>query len=681
MLTMIPTHGLNKDGALDPDGFGAYFFQTYWEVIHKELFDAVLQFFVSGWFLPNYNANTLILIPKIPNADIVEHYRPIAMANFKFKVISKIIADRLACILLSIDSNNQKDFIKGRNIKDCLCLASEVINILDKKAFGGNLALKIDITKAFDTLDWKFLLKVLKCFGFNQTFCNWIDVILSSTTLSISINGSQEGYFNCTRGVRQGDPLSPLLFCLAEEVLSRGISRLVDEGKVKLITGARNIQIPSHCLYADDIMIYCRGNIDSLIALHHLFTRYANSAGQIISAIKSTIFVGGISQGRLHNIVDLLGFQMGSLPFTYIGVPIFKGRPKSIYLQPITDKIKAKLSAWKASLLFIAGRVQLVKSVIFSMLTHSMSIYSWHVSLLKDIEKWIKNFIWSWDTSKRKLVTIAWKKICKPYSKGGLGLRSLISLNEAFNLKLCFDLMQSNEDWAKIVKGRAIRGNCAIKYHIFSSIWSSIKDKFPRVIDNSYWLLRDGRSINFWLDACCGDLIKDVLQLTIADFQGFPKLVCDYIHEGQWSIPQDIFIQYPTIRPIILQVIIPFEESEDKLVWKHTTNGELGLKDSYSFIKQPSTIFHWAKHIWRIDIPPSKSLVAWRVIHDKMPTDEKLQQRACSFSSMCSLCSSNAETTFHLFFECKFAFMIRCWFASILDSALHFQSIGHMDHL
>jgi hypothetical protein len=303
MLTMPPTHeeikaavfNLNKDGAPGPDGFGAFLFQTYWEIIHKELIDAIMQFFISGWILPDYNANTLILIPKHSNADSVDQYRPIAMANFKFKVISKIIADRLTSILPEIISSNQKGFIKGRNIKDCLCLASETINILDKKSSGGNLALKIDIKKAFDTLDWKFLLKVLNCFGFNQTFCNWVASILSSATLSISINGKQEGYFKCTRGVRQGDPLSLLLFCLAEEVLSRGITKLVEEGKVKLITGARNIQIPSHRLYADDIMIYCRGNFECLTALHNLFTRYANSAGQIISASKSTIYAGGIS--------------------------------------------------------------------------------------------------------------------------------------------------------------------------------------------------------------------------------------------------------------------------------------------------------------------------------------------------------------------------------------------------
>jgi len=152
------------------------------------------------------------------------------MANFKFKIISKIIADRLASIMPNLISEEQKGFIHGRNIQDSLCIASEATNLLHNKAFGGNLALNIDITKAFDTLEWPFLLNVLKKFGFNEIFCNWIHVILKSAFISISINGKAHGYFNCTRGVRQGDPLSSLLFSLAEDFLSRSISNLVSEG-------------------------------------------------------------------------------------------------------------------------------------------------------------------------------------------------------------------------------------------------------------------------------------------------------------------------------------------------------------------------------------------------------------------------------------------------------------------
>jgi hypothetical protein len=112
--------------------------------------------------MPNYNANTLILIPKTPNADSIDQFRPIALANFKFKIISKVLADdRLAQILPSIISKEQRGFVNGRNIEDCICLTSEAVNLLPKKAFGGNLALKIDISKAFDTLrSWDFLLNV-----------------------------------------------------------------------------------------------------------------------------------------------------------------------------------------------------------------------------------------------------------------------------------------------------------------------------------------------------------------------------------------------------------------------------------------------------------------------------------------------------------------------------------------
>jgi len=180
MLTMIPSHkeikvavfALNKDSAPGPDGYGAYFYQFFWNIVKEDVYKVVLQFFSFGWILPGYNSNIIALLPKSPNAISIDHYRSIAMSNFKFKVISKVLADRLAAIMPSIISQEQMRFIHDRNINDFLCIASEAANLLYNKAYGGNLVMKIDITKAFDNLDWHFLLKVLRNFGFNETFCH-----------------------------------------------------------------------------------------------------------------------------------------------------------------------------------------------------------------------------------------------------------------------------------------------------------------------------------------------------------------------------------------------------------------------------------------------------------------------------------------------------------------------------
>jgi len=279
---------MNKEGAPGPDGFGAVFFQCYWDIVKNDVINAVLEFFTRDWIVLNFNANTIILIPKVPDVINVGQYKPIALANFKFKIISKILVDRQAPFMNLIISPEQRGFVKGRNIKDGICITLEAINHLHQKAYAGNLAFKVDISKDFDTLEWKFLLRVLRKFGFSDRLRSCIHTILNFTTLSISVNGKQNGYFHCKRGVRQGDPLSLLLFFLffAEDVLSRSISNLVQQGTVELIKGSRSSYIPSQSLYVDDIMIFCKGKISSIHALMQLFNSYAQASCQVINPAK-----------------------------------------------------------------------------------------------------------------------------------------------------------------------------------------------------------------------------------------------------------------------------------------------------------------------------------------------------------------------------------------------------------
>jgi ribonuclease HI len=471
--------------------------------------------------------------------------------------------------------------------------------------------------------------------------------------------------------VRQGDPLSPLLFCLAEDVLSRSISKLVTEGKLFQIKGTRNTHVPSHAFYADDIMIYCKGNLSGLKALKELFTTYALESGQVISTSKSTIFSGSITPGRLALIVQHLGFKVGSLPFNYLGVPIFKGKPKACYLQPIADKIKNKLSSWKASLLSIAGRVQMVRSVVYSMIVYSISLYSWPVSLLKDLEKAIRNFIWSGDVDQRKLVTVSWKKVCRPFSQGGLNIRSLINLNKASNLLLGWNLLNSQSSWAVLLRDRVLRNNSHIHYHIFSSIWSSVKDELAGIRDNSTWLIGNGNNINFWNDDWWGNTLASHFNIPPNISSLLSSRVSDFVRNGTWCIPEALANIFPTLVTLVNEIPLPLEPDQDELLWKLTDDGRLTLKEAYKFKSHAWPTLSWASYIWSVDIPPAKSLLVWRLMLDKLPTDENLRQRGCQIPSVCNLCHRYEETSSHLFFSCDFAVHLWSWLAGCLDTTLN----------
>jgi len=142
------------------------------------------------------NNNAVSLIVKIQGVDSIKDYRTIVVANFKFKIISKILADRLAIVVARIISPNKCGFVQGRQIQDCIGVASAAINMLSRKVRGGNVAYKVYIHKAFDTMSLNFLLLVLTCFGFHPSFVGWISTILRSVMLSIRINGSLVDFFS-----------------------------------------------------------------------------------------------------------------------------------------------------------------------------------------------------------------------------------------------------------------------------------------------------------------------------------------------------------------------------------------------------------------------------------------------------------------------------------------------------
>ncbi|KAL6124822.1 hypothetical protein ACLB2K_077331 [Fragaria x ananassa] len=382
--TVMCMDGFSAPG---PYGFNGSFYKFCWPIVDSDVVMVVRSFFENGYIMPHFNSNVITLIPKLQESERVYDYKPIALANFSFKIITKILANRLGRVVAKIVSPNQSAFIVGHTILDPITQTSKCVNLLNNSCKYGNVEIKFDISKAFDTLDWCFLLRVLETFGFHPTFTRYVEVILQSAYLSVNVNGKACGFFTCSRGVRQGDPLSPLLFCLAEEVLSRGLADLATRNKIKCFKAPGGVTLPTHVLFADDVMIFTQGRSKYLSNLMSFMEEYAQNSGQVINTAKSQLFLGKSAIPRQMRITNILGINVSVFPFTYLGVPIFVGRPKSAFLLPIADRIKAKLSSGKGRLLSQAGRLQLIESVIQSQLLYSFQVYEWSQELLKKVQR------------------------------------------------------------------------------------------------------------------------------------------------------------------------------------------------------------------------------------------------------------------------------------------------------
>lgn len=361
----------------------------------EDIISFTKEFFISGEVLQGLNDTNLVLIPKKKNPTVIGELRPIALCNVVMKIITKVMANRLKEVLNDVVSETQSAFIPGRLISDNIMIAYEVMHYLKCKKTGndGFMALKLDMSKAYDRIEWEFLRAILLKMGFSRW---WVHLVLQTVTkvkYSI-IHGEHEmGPIIPMRGIRQGDPLSPYLFIICAEGLSSLIRIFEQKQWIHGIKICRRAPSISHMLFADDSYCYCKADNTEATKVLELLNIYENASGQKVNIEKSSVFFStNVIEYNRQSICLNLRMREADEHGKYLGLPNVIGRKKSVILGFLKDKVQSKIRSWDGKNLARSGKEVLVKSVVQTLPTYAMSVFLLPLEITKEIEKALSKF-------------------------------------------------------------------------------------------------------------------------------------------------------------------------------------------------------------------------------------------------------------------------------------------------
>lgn len=604
-----------------PDGFNGSFYQQSWESIKDDLAQLVQEFFQKGVFDNRLNQTYIVLIPKAKSPENISQFRPISLCNFSYKVISKILANRLKKWLPLIIEPEQGAFVSGRQIQDNIFIVQEVLHHLrtTKNRKKHQAVLKLDMQKAYDRIEWDFVRDVMQQMGFHAKWVSLIMQCISTVTYSVKINGEPTSFFQPSRGLRQGDPLSPYIFILISNVLTWMMKKALADGTLNGIQLTRNCPKLSHLMFADDAIFFLDGNLTECQNLAQILSQYCYAAGQAINLNKSGVsFSANCPEALKHNLATQLRVPILQKTGTYLGIPTDWGRSKKELFAWILARVNAKLAGWKEKLLTKAGKEVLIKSVVQSIPTYAMSIFKLPVSICRAIEQRIASFWWQNGDAKRGMHWKRWEVLKTRKDEGGLGFKDLLTFNRAMLGKQVWRLATSPSDlWSKVMKGIYFpHGDVwtASKGHRPSWGWHSLILGRETIKENTKWSVGDGNSIRIredrWLSQ--GIIGGEANQTE-------PRLVSELINAESREWNQQLIHQLYEERFAneILAVPLSHQPQPDMLIWTGNRTGQYSVKSGYNRAiintsktdhNRPSCSYQpprtlWTQ-IWSLDVPP-----------------------------------------------------------------------------
>ncbi|XP_019158174.1 PREDICTED: uncharacterized protein LOC109154890 [Ipomoea nil] len=631
------------DKAPGPDGMNPGFYQEYWDIVGGDVSEFIVNCLNSGSLPEGLNDTNVVLIPKKDVPETVADMRPIALSNVLYRIMAKVIANRMKPLMGNLISEAQSAFIPERLITDNILIAAEVGHYLNRKQCGrkGWAALKLDMAKAYDRMEWRFLRRMLEVMGFDDQWINLLMQCVTTVQYNILINGVNSGGVTPTRGLRQGDPLSPYLFLICAEGLIYVVAKSANGWlNTWLQTNDREAEVIKQCL-----------------------GRYEELSGQKVNYHKSSVcFSRNTSVEDREVVASCLQVNQAPNFGKYLGLPSFVGRKKRAVFSYIEDKIKQRISSWNKKFLTQAGKEILLKRVAQSMPTFSMSVFLIPDTVCLSFQRTMNKYWWGTGMD-RGIHWKAWDKLSILKKYGGMGFKDLKNFNLAMLGKQAWRLLTSPDTLvAKVYKARYYPNTTFIDAKIGgcpSHSWRSIMAVHDMVVARVGRRIGDGKTTLIWGHPWLPDNPSPLVQTDMPVELRHAKvvgLIDEQTATGDPHILSDLFDEEDVSRILRIPVSPGYEDS---WYWPDDPNGVYTVKNAYRNIMgiydhSSGDFEKWTK-MWGMKIPPKWKTFLWRAICDILPTTNNLIIKRVEVDPTCQMCGLAHENVMHTFINCDYS--------------------------
>ncbi|KAH9683148.1 reverse transcriptase domain-containing protein [Citrus sinensis] len=674
---------MNPDKSPGPDGMSPAFYQKFWHIVGKDVVAACLSFINDVSFPMGLNDTSIVLIPKKQRPETLADMRPIALCNVLYKIVSKLLANRMKSVLDSVVSEAQSAFVPGCAITDNIIVSAEIMHFLKRKRQGkhGVAALKIDMSKAYDRLEWGYLQEMMLKMGFDARWVNLIMLCVTTVRYKVLRENKEVGPIIPSRGLRQGDPLSPYLFILCAEGLSSLIKSQERVGLIHGVRVARSAPVVTHLFFADDSFLFFRANQAEALVVKQILETYGCASGQLINFSNSSIsFSANVQERAVSQICGTLDVNATEDHGTYLGLPSNIGRKKKAVFSYIRDKVRKRLQGWQSKLLSRARKEILLKTVAQAMPNYAMNVYLLPLDLCKELEIMMNSFWWGTkNRGGRGISWMRWEHLCKPKDFGGMGFKQLHTFNIAMLGKQVWKLLTRPESLvAKTLKARYFPRtsvNEAKLGHNPSFVWRSIVAAKDVVVSGSRIQIGHGQQVLIGQDPWLPDTNNGFITSRIHEELAVAKVSSLMVpNQRSWDLDllADIFNERD--RELILQIPLSQRRESDVWYWLHDLCGVYSVRSCYKLLTHrdsDSSTRVW-RSLWRLEVPSKVRNFLWRAATNVLPTTSNLVHRRVAIAPTCSLCNACNETVTHALLECGFA--RSCWISSAVGALGHYTS-------